>query len=47
MGERAFISNYQSLGYYKNDFLTVLKPKRQVESFYRSKNAGGHARAGQ
>lgn len=30
---RAFISNYQSLGYYKQDILTVLKPKRKVESF--------------
>jgi phosphoglycerol transferase MdoB-like AlkP superfamily enzyme len=30
---RAFISNYQSLGYYKNDTLTVLKPKRIVQSF--------------
>jgi phosphoglycerol transferase MdoB-like AlkP superfamily enzyme len=32
-GERAFISNYQSLGYYKQDILTVLKPKRKIESF--------------
>ncbi|MBI5611523.1 MAG: sulfatase-like hydrolase/transferase [Gammaproteobacteria bacterium] len=31
--ERAFISNYQSLGYYKRGILTVLKPKRRVESF--------------
>ncbi|MEK7206597.1 MAG: LTA synthase family protein, partial [Pseudomonadota bacterium] len=30
---RAFISNYQSLGYYKRDILTVLKPKRKIESF--------------
>jgi phosphoglycerol transferase MdoB-like AlkP superfamily enzyme len=30
---RAFISNYQSLGYYKQDILTVLKPKRKIESF--------------
>jgi phosphoglycerol transferase MdoB-like AlkP superfamily enzyme len=30
---RAFISNYQSLGYYKNDVLTVLKPKRKIESY--------------
>jgi phosphoglycerol transferase MdoB-like AlkP superfamily enzyme len=30
---RAFISNYQELGYYKNDTLTVLSPKRQVEAF--------------
>jgi len=32
-GERAFVSNYQSLGYYKQDILTVLKPKRKIESF--------------
>lgn len=31
--ERAFVSNYQSLGYYKRGILTVLKPKRLVESF--------------
>jgi phosphoglycerol transferase MdoB-like AlkP superfamily enzyme len=31
--ERAFVSNYQSLGYYKQDILTVLKPKRKIESF--------------
>jgi phosphoglycerol transferase MdoB-like AlkP superfamily enzyme len=30
---RAFISNYQSLGYLKNGRLTVLKPQRRVESF--------------
>jgi len=30
---RAFISNYQSLGYYKRDMLTVLKPKRKIESY--------------
>lgn len=30
---RAFISNYQELGYYKNDTLTVLSPKQQVEAF--------------
>jgi phosphoglycerol transferase MdoB-like AlkP superfamily enzyme len=30
---RAFISNYQSLGYYKRDILTVLKPKRKIESY--------------
>ncbi len=28
-----FVSNYQSLGYYKNDLLTVLKPGKVVESF--------------
>jgi phosphoglycerol transferase MdoB-like AlkP superfamily enzyme len=31
--ERAFISNYQALGYMKNYFLTVLLPKQQVESY--------------
>lgn len=31
--ERAFISNYQSLGYLKNGILTVLLPKQQVESY--------------
>ncbi|MBL0289287.1 MAG: sulfatase-like hydrolase/transferase [Betaproteobacteria bacterium] len=30
---RAFVSNYQALGYYKNDVLTVLLPKRRVEAF--------------
>jgi arylsulfatase A-like enzyme len=31
--ERAFISNYQALGYYKNDVLTVLLPKRKIEAW--------------
>lgn len=31
--ERAFISNYQALGYLKNDILTVLLPKQRVESY--------------
>lgn len=31
--ERAFISNYESLGYLKNGLLTVLRPKRVVESY--------------
>lgn len=31
--ERAFISNYQALGYLKNGTLTVLLPKQQVESY--------------
>lgn len=31
--ERAFISNYQSLGYLKNGTLTVLMPKRQLEVY--------------
>lgn len=30
---RAFISNYQELGYYKNNMLIVLSPKRKVEAF--------------
>lgn len=30
---RAFISNYQELGYYKNDHLVVLSPKRRVQMF--------------
>ena len=31
--QRAFISNYQELGYYKNDNLIVLSPQRKVEAF--------------
>lgn len=31
--ERAFISNYQELGYLRNDVLTVLHPKGRVESY--------------
>lgn len=31
--ERAFVSNYQELGYYRDDVLTVLAPRRKVESF--------------
>ena len=30
---RAFVSNYQELGYYKDGVLTVLLPKRRVEAF--------------
>ena len=30
---RAFISNYQELGYYKNGVLTVLGPKKRVEAY--------------
>jgi phosphoglycerol transferase MdoB-like AlkP superfamily enzyme len=30
---RAFISNYQELGYYKDDKLIVLSPKRKVQMF--------------
>lgn len=31
--ERAFISNYQSLGYYRDDTLIVLSPKQKVEAY--------------
>lgn len=31
--ERAFISNYQALGYYKNNTLVVLSPKQAVETY--------------
>lgn len=31
--ERAFISNYQALGYLKNNTLTVLYPKQKVETY--------------
>lgn len=31
--ERVFISNYQALGYYRNDTLTVLLPRRKVEAW--------------
>ena len=31
--ERAFISNYQALGYLKSNILTVLLPKQVVESY--------------
>jgi phosphoglycerol transferase MdoB-like AlkP superfamily enzyme len=30
---RAFIANYQDLGYYKADMLTVLKPRREAEAY--------------
>jgi len=33
LAPRAFVSNYQELGYYKDDVLTVLLPKRRVEAF--------------
>ncbi len=32
--ERAFISNYQALGYYRQNVLTVLLPKRKVETYW-------------
>jgi phosphoglycerol transferase MdoB-like AlkP superfamily enzyme len=31
--QRAFISNYQSLGYYKNDQLVILLPKQKIETY--------------
>ena len=31
--ERTFVSNYQSLGYYKNNQLIVLSPKQEVEAY--------------
>ena len=31
--ERVFVSNYQALGYYKNDKLIVLSPKQKAETF--------------
>ncbi len=31
--QRAFISNYQELGYLRNDVLTVLLPKQRVEAY--------------
>ena len=31
---RAFISNYQELGYYKHDMLIVLSPKRRAQAFH-------------
>lgn len=31
--QRAFISNYQELGYLRDNMLTVLSPKRRVESY--------------
>jgi phosphoglycerol transferase MdoB-like AlkP superfamily enzyme len=42
--ERAFISNYQELGYLKNDHLIVLGPKKRVDYF--SIDANGDATAG-
>ncbi|MBT9613100.1 MAG: LTA synthase family protein, partial [Burkholderiales bacterium] len=33
MAPRAFISNYQELGYYKNDKLIVLGPKKRADAF--------------
>ena len=38
--ERAFIANYQKLGYIKNDTLTILSPQEKV-SFYRIDRENG------
>lgn len=43
-GGRAFLSNYQELGYYKDDLLTVLGPKKRVEA-YQIDRDGGEARS--
>lgn len=40
--DRAFISNYQALGYLKKDILTVLRPMRQVAA-YRMDGSSGMA----
>ncbi len=32
--QRAFISNYQELGYYKDNSLIVLSPKQKAESYH-------------
>ncbi len=32
--QRAFISNYQQLGYYKDDMLTILLPRRRIETYH-------------
>jgi phosphoglycerol transferase MdoB-like AlkP superfamily enzyme len=34
LAPRAFISNYQELGYYKNDTLIVLSPKQKAEAYH-------------
>lgn len=31
--ERVFVSNYQELGYYRNDVLTILSPKKKAVSY--------------
>ena len=33
LAPRSFVSNYQELGYYKEDVLTVLLPKQRIEAF--------------
>ncbi len=40
--QRAFISNYQEIGYYKNDTLVVLAPNRKVEAFSVDPQTGIH-----
>lgn len=40
--ERAFISNYQELGYLKNDRLVVLGPKQRVDTYAIDANGEAH-----
>ena len=37
-GDRAFVANYQTLGYLKGDRMVVLQPKKKVEVFRMSKD---------
>ena len=39
-GERTLISNYQELGYFKRDLLTVLGPRRRAEAFHIDAESG-------
>lgn len=38
--ERAFIANYQKLGYIKNDRLTILSPQQKVTSYIINRSSG-------
>ncbi|MDH4232932.1 MAG: sulfatase, partial [Nitrospirota bacterium] len=38
--ERAFISNYQKLGFLKDDRLVILEPKKQVKLYEFSREDG-------
>ncbi len=42
--ERAFIANYQKLGYIKNDRLTILSPHQKVTSYKINRNTGAMKR---
>ncbi len=42
--ERAFIANYQKLGYIKNDRLTILSPQQKVTSYKINRSTGSIAR---